>query len=162
MSEIFRALDSDLELVCEFLLSQCRLNYKDKISQKRLMQIKAKVLKNEAKNAFFIAKDGDIKACICINKYDERISLVNDFLKGKGKIAEVSRCYVRQDLQQNGLGKKLFSKALEFAKNAGYNGLYLHTHRFLPYAFKFWQDRGFELFCDEKDRLKTLHMFKGV
>ena len=56
----------------------------------------------------------------------------------------------------------MFSIAEKFGKENGYNDIYLHTHKTLPGALKFWTKMGFVVRLDEGDELETVHMDKYI
>ena len=52
--------------------------------------------------------------------------------------------------------------AEKFGNENGYNDIYLHTHKTLPGALKFWTKMGFVVRLDEGDELETVHMDKYI
>jgi hypothetical protein len=56
----------------------------------------------------------------------------------------------------------MFSIAENFANDAGYDDIYLHTHRNLDGALEFWTKMGFIVVCDSEDELQTVHMDKKI
>ncbi len=56
----------------------------------------------------------------------------------------------------------MFSIAENFANEAGYNEIYLHTHKNLDGALKFWLKMGFVVALDANDELETVHMDKKI
>ena len=70
---------------------------------------------------------------------------------------EMSRCYVHEAYRRCGIGVRLFELATAFAKEKGYEMLYLHTHYFLPGSFLFWSAMGFTITLDEGGIWQTVH-----
>ena len=56
----------------------------------------------------------------------------------------------------------MFSVAEDFAKNSGFENIYLHTHKILPGALEFWTKMGFVVVLDACDELETVHMDKHI
>lgn len=148
-----------------FLFEQCQLHYGDKITRTRYeaLRLRLKSEMNRDDHALFIALNplGEIVGCLTLSVYDDRI----ESIKGRydeERVAEVSRCYVRSDYRRLGIGRELFDRATAFAKEKGYETLYLHTHYFLPGGFLFWQSMGFEITLDEGGSWQTVHMERLV
>ncbi|UUZ97204.1 GNAT family N-acetyltransferase [Paenibacillus sp. P25] len=94
-------------------------------------------------------------------RYDNRIPS----LKGayaERNTAEIVKCYVDASVRRNGIGSELVKAALALAARAGYEVLYLHTHRFLPGAVSFWRRQGFEIRLETGDELQTVHLDRYV
>ena len=79
-----------------------------------------------------------------------------------GATVEIGRCYVQKGLRRQGIGSLLFKSMHEFCKEQQYRTMYLHTHKFLPGGFTFWQKHGFMVTIDEDDTYETVHMEKGL
>ena len=56
----------------------------------------------------------------------------------------------------------MFSIAENFANEAGYDKIYLHTHKNLDGALEFWTKMGFVVALDANDELETVHMDKEI
>ena len=54
------------------------------------------------------------------------------------------RLYVKKDLRKSGIGKKLFSNLLAFARNNAYEKLFLSTGKNNEVASRFYIENGFE------------------
>lgn len=163
---IERVTPKSKESVEQFLWEQCFLHYGDKIKPERYVELKARLHKEceNPSNALFIAltEDKKIVGCIALSKYDHRIQTLHTYYKQDESIAEVSRCYVDENYRRQGIGAQLFEKVNLFAKEIGYEMLYLHTHHFLPGGFHFWKKMGFEIALDENDAWQTVHMDRFV
>ena len=61
-----------------------------------------------------------------------------------------------------GLASKMFSVAESFANQADYDDIYLHTHKNLDGALKFWTKMGCVVVLDSNDELETVHMDKQI
>ena len=60
------------------------------------------------------------------------------------------------------MASKMFSIAENFANEAGYDDIYLHTHKDLDGALEFWTKMGFVAVLDAEDELQTVHMDKKI
>ena len=111
-------------------------------------------------NCFFIALvDGKIVATAAIRAYDKDY----EFFKGqysKEDTASIWRLMVDKKYRRHGLARKLVNAMEEFAQNAGYTKVYLHTHRYLDAALPFWKSMGYEITLEEDDYDETTHMVK--
>jgi hypothetical protein len=56
----------------------------------------------------------------------------------------------------------MFYIAENFANDAEYDNIYLHTHKNLPGALEFWTKMGFVVSLDSNDELLTVHMDKQI
>ena len=56
----------------------------------------------------------------------------------------------------------MFCVAENFANRCDYKSIYLHTHRNLDGALKFWTKMGFVITIDDNDELQTVHMDKKI
>lgn len=102
---------------------------------------------------------GEVIGTVGICTYNDRIGL----LKGRyaaNTTAEVGRCYIDKGLRRQGLGSKLVKKITQFCIEQGYHVMYLHTHRFLPGGFNFWEKQGFTVTVDEGGSAEIVHMEK--
>ncbi|GJM74970.1 N-acetyltransferase [Paenibacillus macerans] len=95
--------------------------------------------------SFFVAaaEDGRIIGTIGVLRYNERIEAIRGRYNQES-VAEIVRCFVGPATRRRGVGSLLFREAANFAKDAGYSMLYLHTHHFLNGAVAFWQRQGFQ------------------
>ena len=113
-------------------------------------------------SAFFIARDGDkIVATAAIRAYD----VDYDLFKGvysKDDTASIWRLMVDENYRRRGLARRLVMTMEEFAKSAGYDKIYLHTHRYLEAGVPFWKSAGFEITVEEDDYDETTHMVKNI
>ena len=149
-----------------FLWEQCEMHYGEKITHERYNVLKKRLHKEceNPHNALFIARNEHdrIVGSIALSAYDHRIETLKHYYTHHDNIAEVSRCYVDARYRRQGIGGMLFDHAQRFAKECGYETLYLHTHYFLPGGFYFWKKMGFEISIDEHDSWQTVHMERLV
>ena len=111
-------------------------------------------------NSFFIALDGDkIVATAAIRAYDVDYNLFKG-VYSKEDTASIWRLMVDEEYRRHGLARQLVNNMEEFAKNAGYDKIYLHTHRYLDAALPFWKSLGYEITIEEDDYDETTHMVK--
>ncbi len=150
-----------------FIWEQCQLHYGDKIMPERYEMLKKRIEVEMSRPeccAIFIAlnEKEEVVGVIALSDYDDRI----ESIKGRyrtGQTAEMSRCYVHEAYRRCGIGARLFELLTAFAKEKGYEMLYLHTHYFLPGGFLFWSAMGFAITLDEDDGVwQTVHMERFV
>ena len=67
---------------------------------------------------------------------------------------------VDEGYRRHGIARKLVSIIEEFARDAGYREIYLHTHRYLESGIPFWTSLGYEITVEEDDYDETTHMVK--
>ena len=115
------------------------------------------------RNAFFVAysEAGEIIATIGIRAYDKNFEKFKHLYSNE-KTSSIWRLFVDRRYRRCGLASKMFSIAEKFGKENGYNDIYLHTHKTLPGALKFWTKMGFVVRLDEGDELETVHMDKYI
>lgn len=118
---------------------------------------------NPKRNNFFVAytETDEIIATIGIRAYDK------DFLEfrhlySKDSTSSIWRLFVDRRCRRCGMASKMFSIAENFANEAGYDDIYLHTHKTLPGALEFWTKMGFVVSLDANDELETVHMDKKI
>ncbi|WP_378952689.1 GNAT family N-acetyltransferase [Pelosinus sp. sgz500959] len=102
---------------------------------------------------------GEVVGTAAICTYNDRIEL----LKGRYDLpitAEVGRFYIDKSLRRQGLGSNLVKTLTDFCIKQGYLIMYLHTHRFLPGGFNFWEKQGFVITIDEGGSAEIVHMEK--
>jgi GNAT superfamily N-acetyltransferase len=148
-----------------FILRECMHHYQDRIAPSRydVLRLRLEAAFFEKGSAFFIAlnESDEVVGSIGVSRYDNRIqSLEGHF--DEELVAEVGRCYVDEAYRRQGIASRLFDEALAYAKEEGYETLYLHTHYFLPGGFFFWKSQGFEIVHDEGGVWQTVHMEKSV
>ncbi|MBQ2636644.1 MAG: GNAT family N-acetyltransferase [Methanobrevibacter sp.] len=115
------------------------------------------------KNNFFVAyaETGEIIATIGIRAYDKDFPEFRH-LYSQDTTSSIWRLFVDRRCRRCGLASKIFSIAENFANEVGYNDIYLHTHKNLDGAIKFWTKMGFVVVLDAEDDLKTVHMDKEI
>ena len=115
------------------------------------------------KNNFFVAyaETGEIIATIGIRAYDKDFPEFEE-LYSKDTTSSIWRLFVDRRCRRCGLASKMFSIAENFANKVGYDDIYLHTHKNLDGALKFWTKMGFVVILDAEDDLETVHMDKEI
>lgn len=124
--------------------------------------LKQKYLEPENCNLWgAFTREGEIAGTGAICTYNDRIEV----LKGRYHLpatAEVGRCYIDKALRRQGLGSELVRIMTGFCREQGYEMMYLHTHRFLPGGFNFWQKQGFKITIDQGGPGEIVHMEKDL
>lgn len=115
------------------------------------------------RNAFFVAysEDGEIIGTIGIRAYDKNFEQFKHLYSNEST-SSIWRLFIDRRYRRCGLASKMFSVAENFAKDNGYNDIYLHTHKNLDGALRFWTKMGFVITLDEGDELETVHMEKYI
>lgn len=115
------------------------------------------------KNNFFVAyyETGEIIATIGIRSYDKDFPEFRNLYSRK-TTSSIWRLFVDRRCRRCGLASKMFHIAENFAKEVGYDDIYLHTHKNLDGALKFWTKMGFIIALDANDELQTVHMDKKI
>ena len=109
---------------------------------------------------FYIALDGDkIVATAAVRAYDRDYDFFKDAYS-KEDTASIWRLMVDEKYRRHGLARRLVTNIEEFAKNAGYDKIYLNTHRYLESGIPFWTSVGYEITVEEDDYDETTHMVK--
>ena len=118
---------------------------------------------NPKRNNFFVAytETGEIIATIGIRAYDKDFPEFRD-LYSKESTSSIWRLFVDRRCRRCGLASKMFGVAENFANQSGYNDIYLHTHKNLDGALKYWTKMGFIVVLDTDDELETVHMDKKI
>jgi GNAT superfamily N-acetyltransferase len=93
---------------------------------------------------FFIAEgaDGRIRGTAAVRPYDRRFPEVEHAF-GSGQVCEIVKFYIHPDCRRMGVGSRLYRKAEQFAREAGYEESYLHTSLYLPGGYPFWQSQNY-------------------
>ncbi|MDF2720613.1 MAG: GCN5-related N-acetyltransferase [Paenibacillus sp.] len=109
---------------------------------------------------FFIAenKGEGIIGTASVRPYDRRFPEIESVI-GTGMVCEVAKFYIHPDYRRKGVGSRLYRKAEQFAREAGYQESYLHTSIYLPGGYPFWQSRGYAERYWESDQV--VHMSKS-
>ena len=55
-----------------------------------------------------------------------------------------------------------YDEFIKTLNEAGYDKIYLHTHKNLDGALEFWTKMGFVVALDSNDELETVHMDKKI
>ena len=114
------------------------------------------------KSNFFVAMDGGkMVATAAIRPYDKDY----EFFKGiysKEDTASIWRLMVDKEYRRNGLARLLVGELEKFARDVGYDRIYLHSHRYLEAAIPFWKSNGYAITLEEDDYDETSHMIKNL
>ena len=111
---------------------------------------------------FYIALDGEkIIATAAIRAYDVDYELFRG-VYSKEDTASIWRLMVDEDYRRHGIARRLVSTMEEFARDAGFDRIYLHTHRYLESGIPFWTSAGYEITIEEDDYDETTHMIKNL
>lgn len=115
------------------------------------------------RNNFFVAylETGEIIATIGIRSYDKDFPEFRH-LYSNDTTSSIWRLFVDRRCRRCGLASKMFGIAENFANEVKYNDIYLHTHKTLDGALKFWTKMGFVITLDADDELETVHMDKKI
>ncbi|MBQ2831528.1 GNAT family N-acetyltransferase [Methanobrevibacter sp.] len=115
------------------------------------------------RNNFFVAysETGEIIATIGIRAYDKDFPEF-EHSYSRQTTSSIWRLFVDRRYRRCGLASKMFCIAENFANNAGYANIYLHTHKTLDGAMEFWLKMGFIVVLDTNNELQTVHMDKQI
>lgn len=118
---------------------------------------------NPERNNLFVAyyENGEIIATIGVRAYDKDFPEFRH-LYSKDTTSSIWRLFVDRRCRRCGLASKMFSIAESFANEAGFDKIYLHTHKNLDGALEFWSKMGFVVVLDANDELETVHMDKKI
>lgn len=113
-----------------------------------------------ANASFFIAEDnnGVIIGTAAVRPYDRRFPEVESAI-GSGAVCEIVKFYIHPESRRMGVGTRLYTRAEQFAREAGYAESYLHTSTYLPGGYPFWQSRGYRERYWESEQI--VHMSKS-
>lgn len=155
---------TDVEAAQRFLLQNLKdlYNIDDDYPNNKDIWKMEEVYLNTASNAILGAFDetGQIVGTIAVRPYDDRILAVKGRYGGRFT-ADLGRCYIEKSLRRKGIGSLLVQEIFRFCQETGYEMIYLHTHKFLPGGFHFWQKQGFEITMEEAED-ETVHMEKRL
>jgi GNAT superfamily N-acetyltransferase len=116
-------------------------------------------IKPSRSNFFVAIDDGKIVATAAIRPYDKDY----EYFKGiysQDDTASIWRLMVDKEYRRNGLARILVGLMEDFARNEGYDKIYLHSHRYLDAAIPFWKSLDYEVTLEEDDYDETTHMVK--
>jgi GNAT superfamily N-acetyltransferase len=119
---------------------------------------------NPHRNNFFLAVDPQTKKIIGslgIRAYDKDFPLFENVYNSK-KTASIWRVFVDKNWRRMKVASTLVQTAEDFCRENDYQQIYLHTHRTVPGALKFWTSNGYQITNDTKNHLKTVHMEKDL
>ncbi len=165
MNVVIREIEMDeteIEMVKEFLFDQINKEYHIGPTEKFHYDIFGleQYYINPTKSNFFIAFEGDkIVATIGIREYDMDF----EFFRGiysREDTASIWRLMVDRNYRRKRIARLLVDTAENFARDSGYDRIYLHTHRYLESGLPFWKYSGYEITVEEDDYDETTHMEK--
>jgi len=107
------------------------------------------------------ASDGRVIGTIATCEYNDRIQVLKKRYSHH-ITAEIGRCYIEKTLRRQGIGSRLLKEVEAFCCEKEYETIYLHTHRFLPGGFHFWEKQGFRIVVEEQGDAQIVHMEKSV
>jgi len=118
---------------------------------------------NPKRNNFFVAytETGEVIATIGIRAYDKDFPEFRHLYSNEST-SSIWRLFVDRRCRRCGLASKMFDVAENFANQSGFDDIYLHTHKNLDGAIKFWTKMGFVVVLDSNDELETVHMDKKI
>lgn len=154
----------EIEKVKKFLYDQIRIEYGIGPTPKFHYDIEGMIdyyLLPDSNN-FYIALDGKrIVATAAVRAYDVDYELFKGVYTGD-ETASIWRLMVDEEYRRHGIARRLVGVMEEFARNAGYSQIYLHTHRYLESGLPFWKSLGYEITVEEDDYDETTHMIKHL
>ena len=165
MDVVIREIENDeteIKKVKEFLFGQINNEYHIGPTEKfhyDILRLEQYYI-NPIKSNFFVAFDGDnIVATIGIRGYDKDF----EFFRGiysHDDTASFWRLMVDRNYRRNGIARLLVDTAEDFARDSGYDRIYLHTHRYLESGLPFWKSCRYKITVEEDDYDETTHMVK--
>ncbi|MBM7602905.1 GNAT superfamily N-acetyltransferase [Metabacillus crassostreae] len=153
IQQVGQFLEETMGAVFPFPLSEA--------SKRDITEMEELYLTKEKTTLLAAFKNGKVVGTIGVRPYDDRIASI----KGRYELettCEIIKCYVDQNLRRAGIGSELFSSIEQYCQEAGYKTLYLHTQKFLPGGYSFWQKKEFSMVLDEQDEFETVHFEKVV
>ncbi|MGL5831073.1 MAG: GNAT family N-acetyltransferase [Candidatus Altimarinota bacterium] len=81
---------------------------------------------------------------------------------GSKKIASIWRTYTAKEFRGLGIASYLLEKAEKEALKWDYECIYLHTSLNKADSVKFWSKRGYQIFKEDQNADKTIHMLKKL
>lgn len=116
-----------------------------------------------ANASFFIAEnaEGGLIGTAAVRPYDRRFPEVEPLL-GAGPVCEIVKFYIHPDCRRQGIGRRLYEAAEQFAKETGYIESYLHTSLYLPGGYPFWKSCGYRERYWESEQVAHMSKRWGV
>lgn len=156
----------EIEKVQEFLFKMIKLEFGYDYVPKwhyDIVNLEEYYIKPDRNNLFVAYNDetGEILATIGIRAYDKDFPEFREIYSEKNT-ASIWRLFVERRCRRCGLASKMFNVAENFAVESDFENIYLHTHKNLDGALKFWMKMGFIIALDEEDELETVHMDKEI
>lgn len=165
MDIVIREIENDeneINCVKEFLFNQINNEYHIGPTAKFHYDIFGlkKYYIEPTQNNFFLALDEDkIVATIGIREYDKDFEFFRGIYSNEDT-ASIWRLMVDCNYRRKGIARLLVDKVENFARDMGYDRIYLHTHRYLESGLPFWKSSGYEITVEEDDYDETTHMVK--
>lgn len=165
MDIVIREIENDeneINCVKEFLFNQINNEYHIGPTAKFHYDIFGlkKYYIEPTQNNFFLALDGEkIVATIGIRAYDKDFEFFRGIYSNEDT-ASIWRLMVDRNYRRKGIARLLVDKVENFARDMGYDKIYLHTHRYLESGLSFWKSCGYEITVEEDDYDETTHMDK--
>lgn len=165
MDIVIREIENDeneINCVKEFLFNQINNEYHIGPTAKFHYDIFGlkKYYIEPTQNNFFLALDGEkIVATIGIRVYDKDFEFFRGIYSNEDT-ASIWRLMVDRNYRRKGIARLLVDNVENFARDMGYDKIYLHTHRYLESGLSFWKSCGYEITVEEDDYDETTHMDK--
>ena len=115
----------------------------------------------ECNNFFIVYLNDEIVATAGVRAYDKNYECFKGIYSSEDT-ASIWRLMVDEKYRRHGLARRLVGVMEDFAKDAGYDKMYLHTHRYLDAALPFWKSLNYEITLEEDDYDETTHMVKNL
>ena len=155
---------SEISRVKEFLYAQIKKEYGIGSNMEFHYDIEALddyYIMPECNNFFIVYLNDEIVATAGVRAYDKNYECFKDVYSSEDT-ASIWRLMVDEKYRRHGLARRLVGVMEDFAKDAGYDKMYLHTHRYLDAALPFWKSLNYEITLEEDDYDETTHMVKNL
>ena len=155
---------SEISRVKEFLYTQIKKEYGIGSNIEFHYDIEALdeyYIMPECNNFFIVYINDEIVATAGVRAYDKNYECFKGIYSSEDT-ASIWRLMVDEKYRRHGLARRLVGVMEDFAKDAGYDKMYLHTHRYLDAALPFWKSLNYEITLEEDDYDETTHMVKNL